>query len=276
MIISWRIPAERSHVERHITEGSGLPGNVTIERERPVEKIWHKNYMRGVPRSIKFEDITVSQALARTASRFPNVNALMFQGTEMTFRELDEAVKRFATSLRSIGVKPGARVSIILPNLIQTVVGIYSVLYAGAVAVMHNPRLDDMLLQHQLNDTGSETVICLDVLVPRLISLRNRTHLKTVISCHIRDYLPFVKKQLSPWSRRTCISRHPRGQRLSSNSWTCLMPIIRKSPRIKLPCKTLGSSFTQVRLRGNQKGWSSRTAICPRMSSKFAVGFLSL
>lgn len=76
---------------------------------------------------------------------------------------------------------------------------------------MHNPRLDDMLLQHQLNDAGSETVICLDVLVPRLINLRNRTHLKTVISCHIRDYLPFMKKQLFPLVKKDLHLKTPSG-----------------------------------------------------------------
>ncbi|MBM3300066.1 MAG: hypothetical protein FJY85_08930 [Deltaproteobacteria bacterium] len=69
-----------------------------------MEKIWLKKYVKGVPASIRFEDITLSQALARTAARYPRTNALMFQGTDMTFRELEESASRFASALKSAGV----------------------------------------------------------------------------------------------------------------------------------------------------------------------------
>ena len=61
---------------------------------------------------------------------------------------------------------------------------------------MHNPRLDDMLLEFQINDAGSTVLLCLDILVPRMLSVRKRTKLKTIIGCHIRDYLPFMKRQI--------------------------------------------------------------------------------
>jgi long-chain acyl-CoA synthetase len=167
-----------------------------------VEKIWQKSYARGVPRSIAFNDITLPEALIRTASRFPDNPALIFQGTTMSFRELEDTTARLAAALSEMGVKPGKKVSIILPNLIQMVVGIYAALRAGAVVAMHNPRNDEMQMEYQLNTAGSELVICLDVLVPRIVNLRKRTSVKNIISCHIRDYLPFLKKQLFPLVRK--------------------------------------------------------------------------
>jgi long-chain acyl-CoA synthetase len=161
-----------------------------------MEKIWQKSYVRGVPYSIKFDDVALPEALTLTTLRFPDHVALAFQGTEITFRELEDMVSRFAGALKGLHVKPGQKVSLVLPNLIQTVVGLYGALRAGAIAVMHNPRNDDMLLEYQLNTAGSEVVICLDVLAPRILNLRKRTSLKHIISCHIRDYLPFLKKQL--------------------------------------------------------------------------------
>ena len=167
-----------------------------------MKQIWTKNYVPGVPHSIGFEEITLPQALAKTAGRFPDVRALMFQGTEMTFRDLEESVSRFSAGLRSLGIKPGDRVSIVLPNLIQTVISVFGALHAGAVVAMHNPRLDDMLLHHQISDAGSVLLVGLDVLVPRFLRVKKKTRLEHIISCHIRDYLPYMKKKLFPIVRR--------------------------------------------------------------------------
>jgi long-chain acyl-CoA synthetase len=163
-----------------------------------MEKVWVKNYPKGVPVSLRFEDISLVAALKRTAGRYPDNKALLFQGTTWTYRELDQAVSRFTSALRELKVRPGDRVSIVLPNIIQTVVAIYGALGAGAVVVMHNPRNDDMQLQYQLSNAGSTVLICLDVLVPRMQSLKPRTGLKKIVSCHIRDYLPFLSKTLFP------------------------------------------------------------------------------
>jgi long-chain acyl-CoA synthetase len=161
-----------------------------------MERLWQKQYCRGVPTSIDFEPVTLPNALSRTASRFSSTNALMFQGTTITFKQLDELVGKFSWQLRSLGVKPGDRVSILLPNLIQTAVAIYGALRIGAVVVMHNPRADDMMLEHQIRDAGSQILICLDVLIPRMMKMRERVGIKNIVACHIRDYLPFMKKKL--------------------------------------------------------------------------------
>ncbi len=163
-----------------------------------MEKVWRKSYFRGVPGSVDFDDITLPAALKRTVSKYPENPALFFQGTSVKYRELDQLVSKFASALRHMGVKPGDRVSIVLPNLIQTVVSIYGALSVGATVVMHNPRLDDMQFQHQFNTAGSSVLICLDVLVPRMLNIRRRTRLGKIVSCHIRDYLPFLSKALFP------------------------------------------------------------------------------
>ncbi len=148
------------------------------------------------PNRFASKEISLYDAFKRTVSRFGDRPALMFQETVITYKELERMVFRFASALESLGVKPGDKVSLLLPNLVQTVVGIYGTLAAGAVVVMHNPRLDDMLLEFQMKDAGSTVLICLDILTPRMINVRKRTRIRSIISCHIRDYLPFVKKQL--------------------------------------------------------------------------------
>jgi long-chain acyl-CoA synthetase len=122
----------------------------------------------------------------------------VFQGYEVSYRELNEMVTRCANGLKKLGVKKGAKVSVMLPNLVQMVVSMYGAMRAGATVVTHNPLSPDMTMQHQLNDAASELLICLDLLTPRMLKLKSRTQVNKIISCHINDYLPYLKKQLFP------------------------------------------------------------------------------
>jgi long-chain acyl-CoA synthetase len=174
-----------------------------------MEKIWLKSYHNAVPAEIDFEKITLPEALAGTAAKFPNNPALLFQGTSISFRKLDDMVSRFAFALTALGVKPGDKVALLLPNLVQMVVGTYGILRAGAVGVMNNPLYTDRELEHQYNDSGSTFLVCLDLLVPRMINLRQKTGIKKIVSCHIRDYLPFPLKQLFPFVKKDMHKKTP-------------------------------------------------------------------
>lgn len=167
-----------------------------------MEKIWLQSYAKAVPKEIDFERLPVAEALSRTAQRFPNRPALLFQGTSISYKDLDELVSRFASALTAIGVKPGDKVALLLPNLVQAVVAIYGSFRAGATVVMNNPLYTDRELEHQLNDSGSTYLVCLDVLVPRMIALREKTGVKKIVSCHIKDYLPFFLRLLFPYVKK--------------------------------------------------------------------------
>ena len=174
-----------------------------------MEKTWLKSYAAGVPPEIDFEKINPSEALERSAKRFPNKTALIFQGAKITFRQLDDLVSRFASALTSLGIKKGDKVAILLPNIPQCVIGIYGTFRIGAVGVLNNPLYTDRELEHQFNDSGSKILVSLDLLVPRMINLREKTGIKKIISCHIRDYLPFPLKQLFPYVKKTMHLKTP-------------------------------------------------------------------
>ncbi len=163
-----------------------------------MEKIWLKSYAPGVPAEVELKDVTLQQALSKTASRFPDNPAIYFQGKVVKYKELDDMVSRFASALAGLGVKPGDRVALLLPNLVQAVIATYGILRLGAIAVPNNPLYTDRELEHQLNDSGSRILVCLDVLIPRMIKLREKTGIRQIISCHIRDYLPPLLKLLFP------------------------------------------------------------------------------
>lgn len=162
------------------------------------ERIWHKSYDPQVPPSIDYEKLTLGEALERSARNHPEQVALLMMGKKITYRELNELVNRFAGALRDLGVKKGDKVAILLPNIPQGFIAIYAVFRLGAVVVMNNPLYTERELEHQLNDSGCTLAISLDLLIPRMLKLKEKTGIKTIIACHIRDYLPFPAKQLFP------------------------------------------------------------------------------
>ena len=165
---------------------------------RYEDKCWLKSYEKGVPEIFSYEDICLPKILERTAAKFPNKMALLFEGYKMTYRELNDMVNRFAASLNSFGINKGDSVAILLPNLIPCVAAYYAILKIGGIAVMNNPLYSDRELIHQFNDSGSKVLITIDLLGNRMIDVRPKTKIKQIIYTSIGDYLPFPKNLLFP------------------------------------------------------------------------------
>ena len=162
------------------------------------DKPWLAHYDKGVPETVTYEETCLPEFLDRSAQRFPDTMALLFQGYNVTYRELKEMVDRFATCLAEFGIQKGDSVAILLPNVIPCVVGYYAILKIGGIAVMNNPLYTDRELEHQFNDSGSKLLITLDLLGNRMIDLRPKTSIKQIIYTSIGDYLPFPKNLLFP------------------------------------------------------------------------------
>ncbi|SFI80285.1 long-chain-fatty-acid--CoA ligase [Thermoflavimicrobium dichotomicum] len=159
-------------------------------------KPWLKHYPKQIPESIEYPDISIAQLLIDTAKDFPNHEAIIFMGKRLTFQQLLDQVYSFANALKRLGVKPGERVSIMLPNCPQAVVAYYASLMIGAIVVQTNPLYMERELEHQLNDSDAETIICLDLVLPKVLNVKEKTKLQRVIVTGIADVLPFPKNWL--------------------------------------------------------------------------------
>jgi long-chain acyl-CoA synthetase len=159
-------------------------------------KPWLKHYADGVAEEIEFEELCIPDILERAAKRYPDKDALIFQGYKMSFKELKDKVDRFAACLSGFGIKKGDSVAILLPNLIPCVISYYAILQIGAIVVMNNPLYSVRELEHQLNDSGAKVIITLDLLGNRAIDLRPKTGIKQIIYTSVGDYLPFPKNYL--------------------------------------------------------------------------------
>lgn len=163
-----------------------------------MEKPWLKSYAKGIPESIQYERTTMPEALKRSARDFPDTVSMIFLDAKFKYKQLDEMSNRFANALIDMGVRPGDKVSMLMPNMPQIAIATYGAWRAGAVVVMNNPLYTDHELEYQLNNSESSVLVTLDLLGPRMIALRPKTPVRKIIVAHIRDYLGFPKKQLLP------------------------------------------------------------------------------
>jgi long-chain acyl-CoA synthetase len=159
-----------------------------------MQQPWHHRYDPGVPLALAYPDWTVPDLLCRSVTRFPGHTALLFYGARLSFRELDAMTSRFAFALRSLGVRPGDRVALMLPNIPQAVIGYYGTLRAGAIVVPINPLYVSREIEAQLADSGSETILVVDRLYQRVAAVKDRTPLKRILVTGIRDFLPLGKR----------------------------------------------------------------------------------
>jgi long-chain acyl-CoA synthetase len=171
---------------------------VLSEQSIYSKKIWLNSYEQGIKETVEFKDGLIPQFLEESTKNFPDNPALIFQGYSLTFTELSEMVARFAAALKSFGIQKGDSVAILLPNVIPCVVAYYATLKIGGIVVLNNPLYSDRELEHQFTDSNSKFLITLDLLANRMVNLREKTNIKTIVYTSIGDYLPFVKRLLFP------------------------------------------------------------------------------
>ena len=168
---------------------------------------WFAHYEKGVPHTVDIPDIPLHQILVNTAKQFPNRVAVRMVlkylplgiaiQSKLTYSELDEATDRFAVALQKLGVRKGDRVSLMLPNLPQQVIAYFGTLKAGATVVNTNPTYTAREVQHQLENSGAETIVILSGLYDRLAQVREHTRIKNVILADVPDTLGWPFKNLT-------------------------------------------------------------------------------
>ena len=169
-----------------------------------MEKIWLKSYPEGVPEQIDYPNATLYQLFEDIAKKWSNNTALIFMGKEISYAELKNQIDLFATALHELGIRKSDRVAIFMPNCPQVVISYFAVLRLGAIVVMCNPLYTEKELLYQLNDSGAETVISLDMKMtyPKIESIKDDTKIRRVIVSDLREYLPFPLSVLFPIARR--------------------------------------------------------------------------
>jgi len=163
-----------------------------------VEKPWIQSYLPGVPAEIDLGDgATLVSIFENAVSRFGSRPAFSCMDRVMDYGELDRLSAGFAAWLRKdLGLAPGARVAIMLPNLLQYPVALFGVLRAGMTVVNVNPLYTPRELKHQLEDSGAEVIVILENFAATLEKVIAETPVKHVVVTGIGDLLPFPKRHI--------------------------------------------------------------------------------
>ena len=177
-----------------------------------MDKFWLKSYEAGVPAEIDWTQYrSLTHLLEDSFRKYANRKAFACMGKSMTFAELDKLSGAMAAWLQQRGLERGARVAIMLPNVLQYPVAMAAILRAGYTIVNVNPLYTARELQHQLNDSGAEAIVVLENFAHTVAEVAPHTKLKHVIVGSMGDLLGAkgllvnfvvrtVKKMVPAWS----------------------------------------------------------------------------
>ena len=155
-----------------------------------MEKIWLKSYPEGVPAEIDINEYqSLAQLFDEAAAKFGPRKAFTCMGKSITFAELDQQSAAFGAWLQSNGLKKGDRVALMMPNVLQYPVGLFGVLRAGGTVVNVNPLYTPRELEHQLKDSGAETIVVIENFAHVLQEVIASTPIKRVVVTSIGEML---------------------------------------------------------------------------------------
>ncbi|PHV49534.1 long-chain fatty acid--CoA ligase [Janthinobacterium sp. BJB301] len=159
-----------------------------------MDKIWLKSYPPGVPADINPDQYrSLVHLLEEAFQKYADRNAYVCMDKFLTYAELDTYSRQLGAWLQSRGLKKGARVALMMPNVLQYPVAIAAVLRAGYTVVNVNPLYTPRELEHQLNDSGSEAIIVLENFAHTLEQVLGKTAVKHIVVASMGEMLGGLK-----------------------------------------------------------------------------------
>ena len=177
-----------------------------------MEKIWLTSYPAGVPAEINIDSYaSIREVLEESCGKFGARPAYSCMGSMITFAELDEMSTAFGAFVQGRGLTKGARVALMMPNILQYPVCLFGILRAGCTVVNVNPLYTARELEHQLTDSGAEMIVVVENFAHTVAEVLPRTQVKHVVVTSIGallgpkgilvDFvLRHVKKMIPAWS----------------------------------------------------------------------------
>jgi long-chain acyl-CoA synthetase len=171
--------------------------------EMASRRPWLSNYSKEAPWTIPVPRQPLHKFLEGAADWVPKNTAIIFYGTKITYQHLEEQVNQFAHALHGLGVRPGDRVMIVLPNVPQMVIAYYATLKIGGVVVLPNPDANAAQIQQQILHTEAKVLVTLSAFnVSKLAGdMSDESPLKSVVFAELREAVSdsVYKQLLSRW-----------------------------------------------------------------------------
>ncbi len=155
-----------------------------------MERIWLKQYPKGVPADIDINEYaSLRDVFDESAGKYAARTAYSCMGKSITFAELDTLSAAFGAWLQAKGCRKGARIALMMPNILQYPVCLFGILRAGCTVVNVNPLYTARELEHQLNDSGAEMIVVVENFAHTVEEVVGRTKVRQVIVTSIGELL---------------------------------------------------------------------------------------
>jgi long-chain acyl-CoA synthetase len=168
-------------------------------RDPAIDRPWVKSYGQHTPHTVPIPRQPLHRFLEAAADNVPKRAATVFYGTQLTYQQLEWHVNQVAHALHGLGVRPGDRVMVVLPNMPQMIVAYYATFKIGGVVVLPNPDADGPAIIGQIRETGAHV----------LITLREFGGLARAVQAHVPLTVVFadVREAVSPSVYRHLMAR---------------------------------------------------------------------
>ena len=157
---------------------------------------WLNSYDKHVTKDFTYPECTLYEVLENTVSQSPNKVALRFFNFEQTYQEFFTRVHHFAAALKSLGVKKGDRVALMLPNCPQYLVSYFASFACGAVVVQVSPFYTKTEIRKIVKDSGVKVMVCLDLMSGKIAKIKEECGVHDVILVNLSRRLPALKSML--------------------------------------------------------------------------------
>ena len=155
---------------------------------------WLKHYDPEVPAHLEYPDLTIQDFLLKQAKETQNRMALICDGKMMTYGELVTYSRNFAEHLVQLGLNPGDRVGICLPNTIEFVISYFGTLMAGGVVAAMNPLYPLPEWQYQTKIVSPRILIGLNTRADELFELKCKSGSEHLILVDVKTDQQFFPK----------------------------------------------------------------------------------
>ena len=225
------------------------------------EKPWLKNYDKKVPPTLKYEDKTFAEKFREVVEKYPNKTALIYMGSQLTYRDLDDLSNQLAQYFIKIGLKPDDVVGLHMPNIPANYISIIAVQKAGCVSTGLSPLLTPHEMEHQINNSKAKVIMTVDLLFGKIAEVADKTKFSTVVVSEIADFLPGMKRVLGK-----LLKKIPTGEvkPLSGKTVTKFMDVIREMPKDRVAVKRNMNDIIFMMYTGGTTGPSKGALLTQR------------
>lgn len=165
---------------------------------------WLSNYPTGVPTKIDpHQFANLAELIEDSFKKYWKKPAFRCMGKTLTYADVDRLSLAFASYLRYRGLKPGDKLALMMPNLLQYPIALFGAVRAGVVIVNTNPLYTPREMKHQFTDSGAKAVLICENFASNLEEIIADTEIETVMVTSIGEMLPFLKKRLVNFAVRS-------------------------------------------------------------------------